>query len=285
MPVNRLDALVFGSGAVAVVALSAFGFHVFFRYQYVRAGAVLSRVDRLSGRTCVMPCLPTPEPAAPKPTQSPPSLEHQVQRAIAQVQSNPTARQVVASTGGAGYEWSAVPAAGAITNGAHFADEADAFVVCYCDRDGFGPRWEAHLQSSETYYANDNKILRERYGARVRPRATAPPAAVPAVDGPRLVAEYYDLWNHGDLRTMYDMLSASYRAQHPYPVWEQQHASVVRITAQTSATGDPLTVAVVIESTDRAGAGTVDSEYRGTWALVREPSGIKLDRPDLNQTR
>ncbi|HEX3462673.1 MAG TPA: hypothetical protein VHS78_01300 [Candidatus Elarobacter sp.] len=72
---NRLDALVFGSAIVVAAGAMAVAFQVFVRYEYVRAGTVVTRVDRLSGRMCVMPCIATPPPtptATPTPAVSTP---------------------------------------------------------------------------------------------------------------------------------------------------------------------------------------------------------------------
>src|ERR1700681_16095 len=310
MSVNRLDVAVFGIAGVAAVASLFLAFQLFFRFQYVRAGTVVTRVDRLSGRTCVMPCLPTPAPVAPTPSPSPPSLDHQEQRAIAQVQSNPRTQRLIGSAGD-GYAWSAVPAAQAVKRGAAPADAGDAFVVCYCDNYGFGWRWEAHIQSAETYYANDNKVLRERYGAKVRPKIvrTAAPAPTPApvvavataepqpppqpqpqvqeqrtVSALDVVREYYRLWNQSEYRTMYGMLSPALQTKLPFDKYVKYHSLVTRIDVEATQGYAASVVNVHIVSQDREKDGSISQTTNvGQWHLAWMDNTWKLDSQDAHE--
>jgi hypothetical protein len=106
-----------------------------------------------------------------------------------------------------------------------------------------------------------------------------------ATDAQGAVRTYYELWNARRLSDAYALLSEHYRAQHPYAEWQKTHTSDFRIVAQTAETPDPLTVAVIVQSTSRAGSTVSDQEYRGTWTLVRESAGLKLDSAALTKTK
>ena len=100
------------------------------------------------------------------------------------------------------------------------------------------------------------------------------------------VQQFYGLWDAQRLPEAYQLLSNRYRVEHPYGAWEKSHEGVVHISVQTRPTEDPLTVAVVVKSTDRTnGGGTTDSEYHGTWSAIHEAGAVKLDRVELSQTR
>jgi hypothetical protein len=75
--------------AIALVAL----FQFFLRYDYIHSGQLVTRVDRLTGRSCVLPC---PEST---PTPPAPNLEHQEQRAIAAVRSDYQALRITSAVG------------------------------------------------------------------------------------------------------------------------------------------------------------------------------------------
>ncbi len=137
--------------------------------------------------------------------------------------------------------------------------------------------------------------------AVVAQTAAPPPGAVGVPNRPQLaggvdrirtasaaseaVAQYYALWNERRFAEAYAMLSARYRAEHPYGSWLASHATVVTIGVQPTATQDPLSVAVAIQSADRIAGRIVDSAYRGTWGLVPEDGTLKLDHVALSQVQ
>ncbi|HEX3462678.1 MAG TPA: hypothetical protein VHS78_01325 [Candidatus Elarobacter sp.] len=310
MTLNRLDVAVFTVVGVLLAVAAAFGFQIFVRYQYIHTGTLVTRIDRVTGRTCVMPCIaPTPPPTA-APTPTPPSLERQELRAIAQVQRNPQAQRI-ASRERDGYAWSAVPAAQAVKRGSVRADDAhDALVVCYCDREGFGWRWEAHLRSSETYYVNDNRVLSDRYGARLRPTRTPapvvrivvitpPPAPVTEAPTPEpapvsqtqqtpsaldTVREYYRLWKQRSYSTMYAMLTPRFQAKFPYDVYVKYHTNVAEISVDAEQGYSPSVVNVRIVSRDREKDGSItQTTNAGQWELAWDGSTWKLDAQDVHE--
>jgi hypothetical protein len=99
------------------------------------------------------------------------------------------------------------------------------------------------------------------------------------------VQQFYHRWDAGQLASAYGMLSARYRATHPYAQWEKSHEGVVHISVRTAPANNPMSVDVVVLSTDRTGDGTIDSEYRGTWVAINEAGAVKLDQVALNQVR
>jgi hypothetical protein len=122
-------------------------------------GALTDRVDRLSGATCIMPCL------TPSPTREPTDLG--AQRAIAAIQDRPDTTALLAALPADDpdkrYSWSAFPGR-AVQHGPGSTDES-TYLVCYCLPDTRGYRWEAHLKTHEVFYVNDNANLSAKYGA------------------------------------------------------------------------------------------------------------------------
>jgi len=199
---NRRTGYTIG-GLVAVALL----FQFFFRYQYEHlAGGQVMRIDRVTGSSCYMPCIPP----TPGPTPSPPNYlnsgadykresDNQDQEAISLAKETATADQVVEP--GSKYSWSAtttdddgkVALATIAKYGNAWAtpDPSDtngwdrAFMttpppvtsasfqtklVCYCDSKGSGWRWEVHTDTRAVYYANDNADLAKKYD--LKPDAT-----------------------------------------------------------------------------------------------------------------
>jgi hypothetical protein len=154
-------------GSFALVALFLLLF--FYRYQYVQNGISVTRVDRLTGAQCVMPCLaPTPGPTAP-------AQDLQTQRAIAMVRARSDAIALVYSHSSDNYEWSAFPESSVRQTGSGGA--ADSYLVCFCQQT-VGWRWEVHLGTGEVYYVNDNANLSAKYGVT---RSTPAPSPVETI--------------------------------------------------------------------------------------------------------
>jgi hypothetical protein len=100
-----------------------------------------------------------------------------------------------------------------------------------------------------------------------------------------VVRTYYRLWDAQRLSEAYELLSDRYRQKNPYGDWAKSHEGVVHVSVQTSATSDPMTVSVLVRSTDRTANGTSDSEYQGTWKAVYENGATRLDQVTLNPAR
>jgi hypothetical protein len=151
---------------IALVALFLLFF--FYRYQYVQNGMSVTRVDRLTGAQCVMPCLaPTPGPTSP-------AQDLQAQRAIAIVRARTDAMALVYSHSSGDYEWSGFPESSVRQTG--HGGSPDTYLVCYCEQTE-GWRWEVHLGTGEVYYVNDNANLSAKYGvSRSTPVPSAPAA-------------------------------------------------------------------------------------------------------------
>jgi hypothetical protein len=137
---------------IVVVAVGVFLFFFFRRYQYVNSGVDVTRVDRLTGAMCVMRCL------GPLPTPTAPPLDLEAQRAIAMVRERPDATSLATMHGEGGYQWSAFTAKSARQFGS--GEEPYTYVVCYCNDQTDGWRWEAHLNTSESTTSTTTKISR-----------------------------------------------------------------------------------------------------------------------------
>jgi hypothetical protein len=189
-----------GPWIVALVAVALI-FQFFFRYQYEHlAGGNVLRIDHLTATSCYLPCLPPPPPP-PKATPTPYDpidaeltfirvSGDQDQKAIESVKETPLAQQIVGEKG-PGYSWSARTYdiggqffQSAIDSGknpfehsaksnlfstppdVNSADFQTKF-VCYCNaKQTLGWMWEAHTDTGEVYYVNDNAELSKKYGTK-----------------------------------------------------------------------------------------------------------------------
>jgi hypothetical protein len=170
--------LVFiGLAAVAIILV----FQFFFRYQYIHTvGIEVLRVDRLTGASCVLPCLPptpTPVPTV-KPTPPPHYLSNEDQRAIAYAKAHNTSDLRYSASyfnkDPDDFKWSV---SGRYKNDGT-PQSFDAYVssvsstaypvrlVCFCDSKDWGWRWEVHLDTGEVYDVGDNADLRLKYGIK-----------------------------------------------------------------------------------------------------------------------
>lgn len=103
--------------AVSAIVVALAAFQLFLHYQYVHlSGGYVMRIDRLTGTSCIMPCVPSPPPA-PTPTPTPFNgyqsaenytleSERQDERAIVLAKGTSIAASIVATAGG-GYTWTA----------------------------------------------------------------------------------------------------------------------------------------------------------------------------------
>lgn len=183
------------SGVIALALL----FQLFFRYQYIHTvGNAVMRVDRVTGATCYLPCLPpTPVPKE-TPTESPAVREQHSRDAISLVKAS-ASRQVVTNDTVNSYEWSADQAMFHVSKdyvdiACGFAGEPSPtaaerkkdpnagfdvywqtltrcvpetqYYVSYSKQNGHGWFWEVHLDTRQVYYILDDKDLMFKYGLR-----------------------------------------------------------------------------------------------------------------------
>jgi hypothetical protein len=174
---------------VGGIVAAALVFQLFFHYQYVHlAGGDVMRIDRLTGSSCDMPCVPTPTPTSPPPPPTPRPFDsasytvesdRQNERAIALAKATVSAANIILRAG-PGYTWTAattdpegvytvdVIAQGEKLNSTFTPPDLhsasfETKLVCYCTRKGFGWRWEVHVDDGEVFYVNDNADLMKKY--------------------------------------------------------------------------------------------------------------------------
>jgi hypothetical protein len=163
--------IVGGLIAVAVI------FQLFFRYQYIhQLDLLVLRIDRLTGQSCVLGGDPY---YIPNPCERPTKKQNRA-RVIRIVSATEEARSIVA-TAGANYHWTVQDAFSVAIHAnppskgnnatpspvdglIHSRDIASTYLVCYCDRQRQGWRWEAHLLNEAVYSVDDDAILLKRYG-------------------------------------------------------------------------------------------------------------------------
>lgn len=173
LEVSRVWILVVG--AIAAILI----FQFFFRYQYVNQGTALLRIDRVTGSSCYLPCLPptpTPRPTPkPKPTVEDISIGNS--RAITMVQSRSDVPYHLNGDASGQYEWTVTREA---TNDGELyfplstpgPTHFPVRVVCLCDPKFGGWYWEVHLDTLEIFRITGNRDLEEKYDF-------SPPTALP----------------------------------------------------------------------------------------------------------
>ena len=167
----------------------------FFRYDYTMVnGYAMKRYDRLTGKTCGIPeCLPATPTPVPKPTIFDPETSYhemqayfmrQARRAVYLVKRTEFGGELGHSPGAKKYnwtvEWSDQVAGGIFV--LHDPKERHAIpitpqyieslknpayavkLVCFCDANGAGFRWEVNLNDKKILYVNDNPVLEKKYG-------------------------------------------------------------------------------------------------------------------------
>jgi len=101
----------------------------------------------------------------------------------------------------------------------------------------------------------------------------------PAMEVPT-VEQFYAYLSSGDYAKAYAMFSPSFKASHPFPAFKAGYSNTVSFTTEVS--GSPAAidrVQVTIHAVERkAGGGTVNRTYVGTWDLIWGGSGWLLDR-------
>lgn len=104
-----------------------------------------------------------------------------------------------------------------------------------------------------------------------------------------LVEHYYYLWSRREYPQAYQFLSAAYRRAHPYASWLADHTSTGLIYVDTAGAPGPnlVTVRVIAKPNDPQlePSNRYDTTYAGTWHVVREGGGLKLDAANLHQTK
>ena len=99
-------------------------------------------------------------------------------------------------------------------------------------------------------------------------------------DPVQAVEKYYALWEARGFREMYGMLSASYRASHPYAGWLTDHAQTGQINVQATPGSASNRVNVTIYSSDTATPRDTKG-YGGAWTLVQSNGVWRLDSVTL----
>jgi len=112
------------------------------------------------------------------------------------------------------------------------------------------------------------------------------PAAAQTTRAVDTVREYYRLWNLGDFRTMYGMLSSNFEAKHPYDLYVKYHSLVTQIIVDAEQDSMPYVVHVHIDSHNREKDGSLTHAVNeGRWNLVWEDGTWKLDSQDVHETQ
>jgi hypothetical protein len=107
-----------------------------------------------------------------------------------------------------------------------------------------------------------------------------PSASTNSVSPTSIVRQYYALWNSGDYRTMYGMLSSKMHAHWDYASYARTHAAVHDFTINASDDG-PTAVRFDLASTQLGDHNLpVRSRFTGTWQLVSEDGSLKCRRRD-----
>jgi hypothetical protein len=153
------------SALVVVVAL----FQLFFRYEYISGGRLITRIDRLTSSSCTMPC--TPEPiSTPRPAPSRVPEAEQDQDALLLVKANAVAEGIVSSTNPSEYKW-AVEGRKTADHGNIDWSAAEGSpehlplrLVCYCNKKGSGWRWEVNVDTRRVSFVEDNADLLKAWG-------------------------------------------------------------------------------------------------------------------------
>ena len=167
----------------------------FFRYEYTMVdGNAVKRYDRLTGKTCGIPeCLPPTPTPVPKPTVFDPVVsyhewqrrfDHEARLAVNMVKKTQFGNELMHSRGAKQFSWTV-----------EWSDEVDGSIfvlhdpksdhpipidlayieslrnpkyrvklVCFCDRDGSGYRWQVNLNTNAIVYVNDDPQLEKKYG-------------------------------------------------------------------------------------------------------------------------
>ncbi|MFN8491657.1 MAG: LysM peptidoglycan-binding domain-containing protein [Caldilineaceae bacterium] len=101
----------------------------------------------------------------------------------------------------------------------------------------------------------------------------------PAMEAPT-VEQFYAYLSSHDYASAYAMFSPAFQASHPFPAFKAGYSNTVSFTTEVS--GSPAAidrVQVTIHAVERrAGGGTVNRTYVGTWDLIWGGSGWLLDR-------
>jgi hypothetical protein len=164
-----------GLWIIAGLLLIGAVFQLFLRYQYLHtAGLAVMRIDRVTGSSCYMPCVPFRTGTVP-PILGPSKVDFHPnffdenspeaealanEDAISLVKAMPDAREVIAGAK-PDSKWSSVSAN--LGAGNPYSDSNRVRLVRYADADGNGFYWEVHLDTRRVYFVNDDDALSARY--------------------------------------------------------------------------------------------------------------------------
>jgi hypothetical protein len=181
------------AGALVIWAIVYQGF---FRYEYTTdsKGYAIKRYDRLNGTSCGIPeCLPATPTPIPTATEFEPlrayeqraaQFTHEAHEAVALVRKTQIAQELEHSRGAEKFKWTVEwsdQVAGSLF-ALHDPAERHALpldkryidslarpayhevkLVCFCNAQGAGYRWEVHLDKQQIIYVNDNPRLEKKY--------------------------------------------------------------------------------------------------------------------------
>ena len=177
---NKLDVF---AAAIVVVGLA---FQFFFRYDYMKQGPYIVRIDRLNGDSCYLPCglaMPTAPVSRPSAVATLNFADFQAeydkqfdlrnQRAIALAKTQSDAVQFALYypnyTWTSGTKKDSIPDP-TLTGLPSRAQNVDywlptTFLICLCsgDSQGHGYRWEVHTDTREVFSVQDNATLAKKY--------------------------------------------------------------------------------------------------------------------------
>lgn len=153
-------------------------YQLFFRYQYIERSYGITRIDRLSGTSCRLPCTPTP--ATPEPTPFRPETEDAAAIELAKAASGASYLESLHPD----YEWYVIE----ITNStadrvySYYDPEKKQFtttpdpestddyrdirtrLICLCNKKAWGYHWEVDMQNSAVYRVEGNGTLEAKWG-------------------------------------------------------------------------------------------------------------------------
>jgi hypothetical protein len=164
-------AVVVATVAVALIAVAVSAVQVLlFRYEYVHlVGTKFVKIDRLTGRTCLV----TDDPFYAHNPCDPPTAEQERDFAISLARNTPIASSVTNTAGD--YTWQAQDAMSAVESANPDNDKLldsldgsgvldNALLVCYCNPGGKGLRWEVHIATRQALLVSFDAALSKRYG-------------------------------------------------------------------------------------------------------------------------
>jgi hypothetical protein len=153
---------------VGIISAAVIVFQLFFRYDYIHTyGRSVTKIDRLTGQSCVLPCASTSANSANQPVETQANVDAKLIDHLRTVHTYDITEQT-------GHEWKVI---GHYSNDGQpdglatpdpDATEGDFPVrlVCYCDAKNTGIYYESRVQHGtfSEMIVIGNPILEKRYG-------------------------------------------------------------------------------------------------------------------------